>query len=117
MDASRSFKVTARIKRRDLLQLAAAYAKQIVRPQPNVDVQVACGSTAVTRAALAGHAQALPVGRAFRDAHFDHLLRAPQLTVLADFSRGDRNLDLGPARHLFDAQMRGHLEILSRHPK
>src|SRR5690349_12399943 len=94
-----------------------ADTKQIVRPQPDIDVQVAVGSAALAGAALAGHTQALLVRRAFRNADFDALLRAPQLTVLGDFSRCNRNLELGPARHLFDAQMHGHLEILAGPPK
>jgi hypothetical protein len=93
----------------------AADAEQLVRPQADVDVQVAGRPAAQPRAAFARHAQALPVGGALGDAHLGGPGHPLGPALRADLGEGQRDLDLGAAQQVVDARVQGDLHILPRH--
>src|SRR5438552_10262038 len=96
-------------------EIVAAHAKEPMRMQCDIEIQVAVASAVQPLASLAGQAQALAVGGALGNARFEgppHAARETALVVLGD---AQLQVHLGAAVGLFQRDVRRDLVVLPGH--
>src|SRR5271154_4781607 len=86
-----------------------------MRPQHDVEIQIAVATAVEAFAALAGYAQPLPVGRALGNARLEGAGDAMRLTLLIELRHREVQIDFDAAISIFDAYLHRNLVILSRH--
>src|SRR6266853_1857833 len=97
------------------VEIVAARAKEPMRMQGDAEIQVAVAPAVQAFAPLAGHAQALAVGGALRNARLERAAHAARETLLVVFGHLELEIDLGAAVRILQRNVRGDFVILSGH--
>src|SRR3977135_248447 len=94
-------------------EIVAAHAKEPVRMQRDIEIQVAVASGVQPLASLAGQAQALAVRGAFRNARFECAPHAARVTALVVLGHFELEIDLGAAISRLHSNSRGDFVVFS----
>src|SRR3954466_13664112 len=90
-------------------------AIQRMRPQADVEVQVACPAAIEPLATLARQTQTLTIDRARRDTRLDVVRHTPDCSARAVLGHRQLQAQRHPVKGVLEADLRGHLEILAGH--
>src|SRR6185312_1573940 len=92
----------------------AVGTEEPMRMEHDVEIEIAVAPAVDALAALPPQAQALPIGRAFRDACLDGLGHMADAALRVDLGHPELQVHLRPAMRVFQREMHRHLEILAR---